>query len=54
MNKILAFLLVVLVWLFLPLINVVLSIGVAFSIFMAGSQVLYEYFVNELNERKKK
>ena len=54
MNKILAFLLVVLVWLLLPLIIVVLSIGVAFSIFMAGSQVLYEYFVNELNERKKK
>ena len=54
MNKVISFLLVALFWILLPLIVVVLSIGVAFSIFIAGSQVLYEYFVNELNQRKKK
>ena len=54
MNKVLAFLLVVMVWLLLPLIIVVLSIGLAFSIFWAASQVLYEYFISELNQRKRK
>ena len=52
MNRIIAFLLVVLAWLALPIIVVVLSIGLAFGIFWAGSQVLYQYILNELNQRK--
>ena len=52
MNKIFAFLLVCLFWILSPLIVVVLSIALALSIFWAASHVLYQYFVNELNQGK--
>ena len=52
MNKFLAFLLVVLFWVLSPIIVLVLATALALSIFWAASSVLYEYFKNELNDRK--
>lgn len=54
MNKIIALLLVILMWVLAPLVIVILTIGTAVSIVWAGSQVLYSYFLSELNSRKSK
>lgn len=52
MNKFLAFLLVALFWILSPLIILVLIIALSLSIVWATSNVLYEYFKNELNDRE--
>jgi hypothetical protein len=53
MNKVIAFLAVVLAWILMPLIVAGLIIFLALGIFWAGSQVLYAYILSELNQRKK-
>jgi hypothetical protein len=52
MNKLIAFLLVVLIWIAMPIIVIALTFGLALSIFLAGSHVLYAYILSELNQRK--
>jgi hypothetical protein len=52
MNKVVAFLAVVLAWILMPFIVAGLIIFLALSIFWAGSQVLYAYILSELNQRK--
>ena len=53
MNKLIAFLVVVLAWLVMPIVIVGLTVGLLLGIFWAGSQVLYAYILSELNQRKK-
>lgn len=52
MNKLIAFLVVVLAWLVMPIVIVGLTVGLLLGIFWAGSQVLYAYILSELNQRK--
>jgi flagellar biosynthesis protein FliQ len=52
MNRIIAFSLVVLAWLIMPIVIVGLTVGLLLGIFLAGSQVLYAYILSELNQRK--
>jgi flagellar biosynthesis protein FliQ len=53
MNKLIAFLAVVLSWFIMPIVIVGLTVGLLLGIFWAGSQVLYAYILSELNQRKK-
>jgi hypothetical protein len=52
MNKLIAFLAVVLAWILMPFIIVGLIIFLALGISCAASQVLYSYILSELNQRK--
>ena len=52
MNKLIAFLAVVLSWIIMPFIIAGLMIFLSLGIFWAGSQVLYAYILSELNQRK--
>lgn len=54
MNRIIALLLVILMWILAPVALILIIIGTALSIVWAGSHVLYTYFLNELNSRKSK
>jgi ABC-type proline/glycine betaine transport system permease subunit len=51
MNRFIALVSVALFWIFLPVIVVGLTIALCAAIFYAGSQVIYAYILNQLNER---
>jgi hypothetical protein len=51
MNRFIALVSVLLFWIFLPVIVVVSTIALGVVIVLAGSQVIYAYILNQLNER---
>ena len=51
MNRLIALVSVVLFWIFLPVIMIGLTVALCAAMFYAGSQVIYAYVLNQLNER---